>query len=147
MEGLGIYTQDVTEHTYRHLLELARQILHSGYPVIVDAAFLQQQERRQFGELAQALSVPFIILSIHSKDEIQRQRIQHRQTTRRDASEADVVIYERLKIAAEALTDEEREFTLTVSNNHALDQVGADPALWTKLAQLLGRNRYVAETL
>ncbi len=115
--GSGIYTQDATETTYRHLREQSRQMLQSGLPVIVDAAFLKRRERQQFRALAEEMGVPFAILDIHADDSLLRHRLDRRQLERRDASEAGVEVYELLKAVAEPLTEAEKPFVVEVIND------------------------------
>jgi predicted kinase len=62
-----IYSPEATRRTYARLHELAREILSAGFPVIVDAAFLKQDERDIFRKLAQNMSVPFAIASLHAQ--------------------------------------------------------------------------------
>src|SRR5690606_19713484 len=50
--GLDIYTEEATRETFLSLRERARCALQSGYPVIVDAAFLRRHERLSFRALA-----------------------------------------------------------------------------------------------
>ena len=114
----GIYTPQATELTYRRLLDLARQILGYGFITIVDAAFLRADERRQFQALAAELDVPFAILSIASDDTELRRRIAQR---RNDASEAGVDVYQRLKAAAEPLTDAEMPHVVACDNSGPID--------------------------
>jgi aminoglycoside phosphotransferase family enzyme/predicted kinase len=62
----GIYTPRATSAVYLRLRRLAARITAAGFPVIVDAAFLQCAQRRQFRQLAQALGLPFFILDVHA---------------------------------------------------------------------------------
>jgi predicted kinase len=132
----GIYSQEATERTYRHLLNLARQLLENGYPVIVDAAFLMQREREQFHSLANELAVPFAIASVSSDNAIQRQRIQQRQLQNADASDADIAVLEKLRAVAEPLQTTEQEWVIEVINNGTLDDIAGNQSLRKRLDQL-----------
>lgn len=134
-----IYSPEATILCYCRLQKLAREILGAGYAVIVDAAFLKQQERQQFQQLATELAVPFAILSICSTDTVQRQRIHLRQTDGNDASEADVAVYERLKRVAEPLNTQEQQRTVEIINNCGIDALNADAALWEKLTLIMNQ--------
>lgn len=137
LAGIDIYSPDATERTYRHLLALARNILQSGFSVIVDAAFLRQQERAMFRELANILTLPFVILNISSDADLQRQRIWQRLTAGGDASEANVDVYEMLKTASQPLTLSEGHFSVDVVNNGSVEQLIADKKLWTNLDKFI----------
>ncbi len=56
------YSQETSKQVYERLLFLARQTLHSGYSVVVDATFLRRSQRQPFIELARELQVPWHIL-------------------------------------------------------------------------------------
>ncbi|MBI5792030.1 MAG: AAA family ATPase [Rhodocyclales bacterium] len=88
----GIYTQEATARTYARLLALARDLLHAGWPVIVDAAFLKRAERDSFAELAAELGLGFSILATEAAPEELRRRLLARSG---DASEASVDVLDR----------------------------------------------------
>lgn len=136
----GIYTPQATTRTYRHLLDMSRLILQSGFNVIVDAAFLKHSERQYFRTLAHELNAPFIILRITCPDERIRQRIQQRHAESIDASEADIAVYEKLKNDAEALTEDERCYAFELVNNCNIDELAQKQDIWQALANLIGTN-------
>lgn len=113
----GIYSTSATEQTYARLRELARGIVQAGYAVIVDAAFLRQDEREQFHALARELAVPFVILSVQVDLAILRQRIARRMQLANDASEADLAVLDKLSACQEPLAEAERAHTLEVCND------------------------------
>jgi uncharacterized protein len=90
--GVGVYASDASAMTYAKLVELASLIIKAGYPVIVDATFLEKNQRDQFHELAEQLSVPLRILHFHAEPEILKQRVSARQSEGADISEADLVV-------------------------------------------------------
>ena len=110
----AIYDAQATERTYARLADVARLALASGWPVIVDAAFLRRGERRDFAALAEQLGVPFAIVDCIAAPEVLRARVRARLDTADDASEADESVLERLSIAAEPLDAAERARTIVV---------------------------------
>ena len=116
--GSGIYSAEMTERTYTHLLNLAREILAAGFPVIVDAAFLDAQRRQQFAQLAEEMQVPFIILQCVARADILRQRIIRRQP---DASDADLGVLEHQLAQHQPLSHTEQGSTVTINTEQALD--------------------------
>ncbi|MGR8931016.1 MAG: bifunctional aminoglycoside phosphotransferase/ATP-binding protein [Gammaproteobacteria bacterium] len=137
----GIYTTEATERTYRRLLDLCRIILQSGFNVIVDAAFLKHHERQRFRALAGELSLPFVVLNILCDEEILRARIGQRSSEGNDASEADIGVYETLKQANEALTDQERLFAVNLVNNGDVEQLANGGGAWEALQGLITQLR------
>ena len=76
--GEGIYTQSDTERTYARLAEFARPSIDAGYPVIVDATFLELRHRELFRRLARETGVPFAIVSCWAPMTFLRQRVAQR---------------------------------------------------------------------
>lgn len=102
--GLDLYNADATARTYARLFELAREVLRSGYPAILDAAFLRRDERAAAHALARELEVPFSILACEAPPQVLRERLLAR---RGDASEADSAVLDHLQGLAEPLDAEE----------------------------------------
>lgn len=104
----GIYTADATALTYRRLAELAVLVIEAGYPVVVDATFLRQEQREAFREQAGELGVPFAILDFRAKEETLRQRIRQRAQAGNDASEANLAVLEKQLAGAAPFGAEEK---------------------------------------
>lgn len=119
--GSGIYSQEASRKTYEHLLNLSETILDAGYSVLVDAAFLKQEQRQLFFQYAQSNSIPFIILHCVSDTELQRQRLNKRGHQGSDASDADTEVLEYQFKNQEPLTIEEKKHSVTVNNNDSPD--------------------------
>jgi hypothetical protein len=103
-----IYSTDGTQRTYQRLADLASVVIRAGYPVIVDAAFLQHAQREAFRELAEELQSPFVLLDFHAPDQVLRERIMARLRRGGDASEADLVVMEHQLATQEPLTQDEQ---------------------------------------
>lgn len=84
----GAYRRDITAATYRHLAAAARRLLLAGWPVLVDASFLDAHQRRRFARLAARLGVSFHILSCTAPRDVLEQRVAARAALGGDASEA-----------------------------------------------------------
>ena len=133
--GLDLYSADVTRRTYAHLRELARGMLLAGYTVIVDAAFLKQHERDSFHQLADELSVPFVIASLQADTKTLLARIIQRHKSANDASEADIEVLGKLQLTHEPLSSE--EITIAAEFVNEGEGIAADLAGWSHLSQLL----------
>ncbi|MFA5242415.1 MAG: AAA family ATPase [Sulfuricella sp.] len=114
----GIYSPDAHTQTYRHLEQVAREIVQAGFPAIVDAAFLQFAERQAFRTLAETLQVPFIILHLQADEITLRQRIDGRQAMEKDASEATLQVLDLQLRSSEELTAGEAASTWKVDTGH-----------------------------
>ena len=135
--GNGIYGPDATRRTYARLLDLARELLMAGFPVIVDAAFLKQEERKQFRELADDLAVPFAIATMRASKDILRARITQRREEARDASEADISVLENLQGAQEPFLPPEIACTVEFANEENGDAAFGGAPGWEKLNKQL----------
>jgi predicted kinase len=132
LHAMNIYSPQATGKTYARLLELARGILKAGFPVIVDAAFLKSEERESFRRLAESLSLPYAIASLHADDVTLRERLRLR---RNDASEADVAVLEKLKSAYEPLSVAESARSADFTTAETPDSA-ANLKAWNRLEEL-----------
>ena len=103
----GIYTREAGRRTYERLLRLARAVVEAGFPVVVDATFLQRARRDAFRELARATGVPFVILYLQAPVELLKRRVRARERAGRDPSEAGVAVLEEQIRDVEPPTPEE----------------------------------------
>jgi hypothetical protein len=106
----GLYAADVTDSTYRRLLDLAGTILESGYGVVVDATFLKRQHRDLFRALATRARVAFSIVDFSVSEAILRSRIGVRLQQGQDASDADLGVLEHQLASHEPLQPDELAF-------------------------------------
>ncbi len=112
--GGGIYTPDATQRLYERLLTLAKEILRSGYPVVVDATFLKREQRERFRALAEQSGADFTILDFQADTATLRARIQRRNRERKDASEATLAVLERQLLEREPFGAEELPFVISI---------------------------------
>ena len=117
--GGGIYSAARTQATYRHLVQLARQILVAGFPVVVDAASLQGWQRAIFRSQAQAMGVPFRLLSCRADEAVLGQRLQARAAADCDASDAGPAVLRHQLQNSEPLSPAEARECLVVDDRAA----------------------------
>jgi predicted kinase len=125
----SLYSAAMTRKTLARLEALAATVIEAGYPVIIDATFLQSNARAAFRTLAARLSVSFVIIDCVAEPEELRRRIIERERLAPDASEADVLILETQLATAEALSREEQACRLEV------ESTGDAGLLWQRLEQ------------
>jgi aminoglycoside phosphotransferase family enzyme/predicted kinase len=118
------YSKDASQNTYKHLHDVARSILHSGYSVIIDATYLEQQYRNQAAQVARSGNHEFLILSLQYPTDILEQRINQRLHNENDASEATIEVLHKQLARNEPLTEEEQSHSLVISeNNDILERI------------------------
>lgn len=110
----GLYSQHSSRKTYQHLAELAEALLKASWPVIVDGAFLERDQRDLFRELAGRLEADFKILDMQAAPDVLRERVRQRQAQGSDASEADLGVLEHQLATARPLVEDELIDTMTL---------------------------------
>lgn len=131
------YSAQATRRTYAQLRGAARAVLAAGYPVIVDAAFLQASQRDAFRALARSMGVPFTLLDCYADPAVLRQRVRARLARGDDASEADLRVLEAQLARGEPLRPDEHAGCLRVDTGAALD-VAALAAHWAAMGAQAG---------
>ena len=114
----GLYGAETTRATYQRLIQLAQTILQAGFPVVVDAASLKNWQRRIFRSLAEALHVPFRIISCYAEDATLHRRLTKRQQTGTDASEAGMAILRHQLQNSEPLSAAEQQESIRFDSSY-----------------------------
>ncbi len=104
----GIYSKEMTEKTYRVLIDRAKGLLADNRSVILDACFLKEDERRQAREIAEETGSRFAIIVTTCPDEVVEKRIGQRMRGK-SISDATVDVYLRQKLLRQQLTDREQQ--------------------------------------
>jgi aminoglycoside phosphotransferase family enzyme/predicted kinase len=110
----GLYSPAASERTYGQLAMLARTVIEAGYPVIIDATFLQAARREQFRLLSGALAVPFVLLHFEADKDTLHARIRSRQAAGEDPSEAGIKVLEAQLVTQEPLMPDEMANVISV---------------------------------
>ena len=105
--GARLYTEDFSRRTYLHLADLTSSLLAAGWPVIVDAAFLERERRDLFRDLAARLCVSFRILDVQAPVKVLRERVRRRDASKSDVSEADLRVLQHQLETAQPLGEDE----------------------------------------
>lgn len=119
----GIYSRDAFAATYQRLCEFAEEILESGYPVIVDATFLQSAQRSLMRDLARRQRVPLVILDFPVAEQELRRRLQARATAG-EVSEANLQVLELQLAKQQVLTAEEKSAATVLSADASATELG-----------------------
>lgn len=121
-EKTKLYSPQMNQKTYQHLLRQAEQILNQGYNVIVDATFLKPEHRTPFEALATHLNLPFkqFIVEVNEAKIPQIEaNIVMRQTANLSASDADTsILHRQLKNNTPPIQNER---TWTIKAGSSLD--------------------------
>jgi predicted kinase len=131
----GLYTARATDDLYRHLERCGGALLTGGERTIVDATFSSAGHRAAFRALAARHGAPCIVVHCVAPHAVLVERIERRNATAGDPSEATVAVLERQLSRHEAPTDDEPS-VVTIDTRAAVD---AD-AIAHRLESLLARN-------
>lgn len=118
----GVYSVQSSEQVYRLLTAHAEDVIEAGYPVIVDATFIQARHRQAMRNLAKRLDVPFRIVHFEAGTDVLRQRITQRLDANADASDADLRVLEKQLASFEPLTTTEAQHVVNVTSDSEWDQ-------------------------
>ncbi|MFA7268121.1 MAG: AAA family ATPase [Sterolibacterium sp.] len=125
--GAGLYAKAASQATYAELRRLAGLALAAGYPVIVDATFLQRSQRDDFRALAAELKLPFLILDCRAEAHELRRRVSQRQAAGTDASEATLAVLERQLRDDEGIAANESAYAIVIDTQQTVaDDLVAD---------------------
>ena len=119
--GKGIYDPHARRNIYETLAAAAEVSLRLGQNVIVDAAFLNREDRQHFHTLAKRLNADFVIVDACAEPDELLRRVRLRQRDAGDASEADANVLQYQFENAEPLGSEELEWTITVATDTGID--------------------------
>jgi len=134
----ALYSAAATLRTYARLARATRMALAAGFPVIVDAAFLERGQRRHFETIAQRCGVPFEILHCEVDDGVARQRLDARTRAGTDPSDATVATWQWQKTRGEPLAAEEAAQVTRISGEEG--QIQAIASRWSTQGAARGRS-------
>ena len=120
-QASGLYDADASVATYQRLHELAAVVLRAGFPVIIDATYLKQQQRGAAAAVAEATGVPFLILDCEAPQAVIAGWLEQRQAQSNDPSDATLAVIEAQQASREPLTTEETLQSKRVETNKSSD--------------------------
>jgi aminoglycoside phosphotransferase family enzyme/predicted kinase len=125
-----LYGPAFNKKTYRHLLNLAENILEAGFCLIVDATFLRQSHRQPFLDLAHRKHRPARIISLACDKKRLQQQHHIRAQDPDNLSDADYSITLQQLQVIEPLSQQEQKIGLRLSTQDDLRP------LWNMIASL-----------
>ncbi len=117
----GAYRPEVTLLTYKRLQALAFGVVDAGFPVIVDATFLDRSFRQMFRRLAEVAGIPFVILACKAPEPVLRERVVQRARAGGDASEATLAVLDHQLAHQDPLDAEEQACAIEVDTAGRVD--------------------------
>lgn len=102
-----LYSSDASRATYARLHALAGSILQAGFPTVLDATYLKQDQRQAAHAVAERLGVPFLILDCHAPQEVIATWLAERQAAGSDPSDATLEVIGNQERSREPLSEAE----------------------------------------
>lgn len=116
----GLYSPALTAQTYAHLHQLALTALQAGFPVVLDATYLQLEQREQAAKVAQSCGVPLLILDCQAPEHVMLEWLAERQAAGTDPSDASAEVIAAQQASRQPLTTEELQYSQTVFTHDAV---------------------------
>ncbi len=116
-----LYSAASRNQIYQHLLSLAKDILLVNYSVLIDATFLEQQQRTLFLQLAEQCKVPFIIIHTEADQVTLLERIHQRSVQADNVSDATQAVLENQQSSQQALSEDELKYSISVNTANSDD--------------------------
>ncbi len=130
----GIYSESVTRPVYERLSHMAHGVIASGYPVILDGAFLKRWQRELMQDLARELGSPFVIACLVAPESVLSQRIAHRGSDGREVSDAGLAVLSHQISSHEPIADDEFACAIMLPAALPLADLVASPE-WRELLE------------
>lgn len=111
--GEGLYSQAMSNKTYRELARIADLLVRNGQSVIVDATFLKYKEREAFAQKAKNRNAQFAVLYFHADTQQLEQNIFARAQRNDDPSDADIAVLHQQMDAYDPLQNDEKVITIS----------------------------------
>ena len=112
-----MYSSQQTEKTYQRLAQLAGFVVKAGFSVVLDATFHKEKHRDRIRQLADTLLLPFLILRCVAPNPILEQRVQARNKTGQDPSDATLQVLKAQYDEAMPLRNDEQTLSLTIDTS------------------------------
>lgn len=113
----SFYSGEFSRRTYAELLERAKAVTASHDVVILDANFRERRERAFAREAAKAAGARLAILRVDADEAIVIERLASRKSDPTSVSDADRVVYEKLKARYEMPQEEEADRLIFVDGD------------------------------
>lgn len=138
--GSGDYDEAATNRTCARLVECAQSALQAGYPVIVDATFLDRKRRDIFRRIAIERRCPCVIVACRAPPELLRTRIVERAAAADDPSEATIAVLAHQIRNQDPLTAHELTHTVDVWTDSPQSVAAGLAAVQARLADAVPRH-------
>ena len=97
------YSSSESSHLFKIIHLLIERLLSKGISIILDATNLSEKNREYLYSISDRLKVKFILVRVVAPQEVVNQRLQERQTSPENKSDADWEVYRKLQSTEEEI--------------------------------------------
>jgi hypothetical protein len=97
------YSAEESTRLFRVVHCLIERLLKRGIPVILDATNLSERHREYLYSIAEHLGVKLVLVRVEAPPELVAGRLHQRQEIRESKSDADWVVYQRMRSSVEEI--------------------------------------------
>ena len=127
--GAGIYDDQANRKVYARLLATAEQLLCAGINVILDAAFLDMENRHLARQLAKSRNLRCVMINTVADEQTLLLRLKRREGSG-DTSEANVEVLQHQIATCDPLETDELAITITVDTAKDIDASAIAASIW-----------------
>lgn len=97
------YSAEESQRLFRAVHLLIERLLKKGVPLVLDATNLAERNREYLYSIADRLGVKLILVRVEAPPQVVRQRLESRLGNSESKSDADWLIYQRMKSSVEKI--------------------------------------------
>jgi predicted kinase len=118
----GIYSKELTEKTYLHMIEEGKKLLLEGQSVVLDACFPKKWQRQKTFDAAKEANAQFLCIEFICPEEVVRKRLERRFDSKKGVSDGRWEIYVAQKETFEEVDEFTPEFHLVVDTSEPKEE-------------------------
>ncbi len=118
----GIYSRDITEITYREILNRGRRVVEEGGIVILDASFSKREFRELILHEAEALGIPFYFIETKASEKHIKRRLIEREKRGGSISDGRWEIFKRFRDEFEEPNELPKDKYLVVTTDKTIEE-------------------------
>lgn len=121
-----VYTQFESFRLFRAIRELIKELLKTGYTVVLDATNLSEDSRLPTYTIAKETGAKLFVIHMNTPREVAEERLSKRVFQRDGYSDADWAVYQKLEPGFEPITGPHFEIYSTMDISPVIDKIVAE---------------------
>lgn len=118
----GIYSKELTEKTYLHMIEEGKKIILDGKSIVLDACFPKKWQRQKAFDAAKEVNAQFLCIEFICPEDVVRERLKKRFDSKEGISDGRWEIYCAQKESFEKIDDLNSNFHLIIDSSKPIKE-------------------------